>query len=160
MWHKQWGGLPPEEFLARLDPLLKGLRERLYTNTYTSDESAGSITKEWAEKLSLPEGIAVTVGAFDPHMGVVGAQINDKIFVKVLGTSCCDMAVGPKQKDEKLISGICGQVDGSIIPSLIGYEAGQSSFGDVYAWFKEILSWPLYTILPETGLINKKLPVN
>ena len=156
MWHEDWGGLPPEEFLVKVDPLLEGLRERLYKDTYTSDIPAGFLSKKWAEKLGLPEGIAVTVGAFDPHMGAVGADINEGIFVKVLGTSCCDMAVGPKRKPEKLIAGICGQVDGSIIPGLLGYEAGQSSFGDVYAWFKEILSWPVDSILSKTKLVAKE----
>jgi L-ribulokinase len=156
MWHMDWGGLPPEDFLVKIDPLLKGIRDRLYDKTYTSDEKAGNLSKEWAQKLSLPEGIPVTVGAFDVHMGAVGVKIKEKTFVKVLGTSCCDMAVGSRQKNEKLISGICGQVDGSIIPGLIGYEAGQSSFGDVYAWFKDILSWPIDTILSETNLIDKE----
>lgn len=156
MWHQEWNGLPPEDFLLKIDPLLKGLRDRLYNQTYTSDESAGGLSKEWAEKLGLPWDIAVTVGAFDVHMGAVGVKIKEKTFVKVLGTSCCDMAVGPKQKNEKLISGICGQVEGSIIPGLIGYEAGQSSFGDVYAWFKNIISWPIDTILQETNLIDKE----
>ena len=156
MWHQEWSGLPPEDFLLKIDPLLKGLRDRLYNQTYTSDESAGGLSKEWAEKLGLPLGIAITVGAFDVHMGAVGVKIKEKAFVKVLGTSCCDMAVGPKQKNEKLISGICGQVEGSIIPGLIGYEAGQSSFGDVYAWFKNIISWPIDIILQETNLIDKE----
>lgn len=156
MWHQEWNGLPPEDFLLKIDPLLKGLRDRLYNQTYTSDESAGGLSKEWAEKLGLPWGIAITVGAFDVHMGAVGVKIKEKAFVKVLGTSCCDMAVGPKQKNEKLISGICGQVEGSIIPGLIGYEAGQSSFGDVYTWFKNIISWPIDTILQETNLIDKE----
>lgn len=156
MWHQEWNGLPPEDFLLNIDPLLKGLRDRLYNQTYTSDESAGGLSKEWAEKLGLPWGIAITVGAFDVHMGAVGVKIKEKAFVKVLGTSCCDMAVGPKQKNEKLISGICGQFEGSIIPGLIGYEAGQSSFGDVYTWFKNIISWPIDTILQETNLIDKE----
>jgi len=156
MWHKEWNGLPPDEFLIKLDPVLKGLRERLYENTYTSDKSAGKLAKEWADKLGLNPDVCVTVGAFDPHMGAVGAQISEGVFVKVLGTSCCDMAVGPESEDEKLIAGICGQVNGSIIPGMLGYEAGQSSFGDVYAWFKEVLSWPLFTILPELEIIDKK----
>lgn len=155
MWHKDWDGLPPEEFLSKVDPLLTGLRERLYMDTYTSDTKAGGLTTEWAKKLGLPESIAVTVGAFDPHMGAVGAQIRDEVFVKVLGTSCCDMAVGPKHKSETLIAGICGQVDGSIVPGLLGYEAGQSSFGDVYAWFKDVLSWPLKSILEKSDTIGK-----
>ena len=156
MWHKDWNGLPPEEFLIKVDPLLKGLRERLYENTYTSDVPAGKLTKEWADKLGLNQDVYVTVGAFDPHMGAVGAQISEGVFVKVLGTSCCDMAVGPESEDEKLIAGICGQVNGSVIPGMLGYEAGQSSFGDVYAWFKEVLSWPLASILPELEITDKK----
>ncbi len=156
MWHKDWNGLPPEEFLIKVDPLLKGLRERLYENTYTSDVPAGKLSKEWADKLGLNPDVYVTIGAFDPHMGAVGAQISEGVFVKVLGTSCCDMAVGPESEDEKLIAGICGQVNGSVIPGMLGYEAGQSSFGDVYAWFKEVLSWPLASILPELEITDKK----
>lgn len=155
MWHEEWQGLPPDDFLNSIDPLLKGMREKLYSKTYTSDKSAGFLTKKWAKKLGLTEGIAVTVGAFDPHMGAVGAQIKEKVFVKVLGTSCCDIAVGPKRGKEKLIAGICGQVDGSVIPGMYGYEAGQSSFGDVYAWFKSILSWPLKNILKNTDVVSK-----
>jgi len=156
MWHKDWKGLPPEEFLIKVDPLLKGLRERLYENTYTSDVPAGKLSKEWADRLGLNPDVYVTIGAFDPHMGAVGAQISEGVFVKVLGTSCCDMAVGPESEDEKLIAGICGQVNGSVIPGMLGYEAGQSSFGDVYAWFKEVLSWPLASILPELEITDKK----
>lgn len=146
MWHADWQGLPPEEFLASVDPLLSNLRERLYEVTYTSDTKAGQLTAEWAQKLGLPEGIAVSVGAFDAHMGAVGAEIREKTFVKILGTSCCDIAVTPRQEKEKLVAGICGQVDGSVIPSMIGLEAGQSSFGDVYAWFRDILLWPAKNI--------------
>ncbi|MBM3705703.1 MAG: ribulokinase [Actinobacteria bacterium] len=154
MWHSQWNGLPPEEFLVKVDPLFSGLRDRLYTKTYTSDTPAGKLSKEWAEKLGLNKDISVAVGAFDPHMGAVGAQISEGVFVKVIGTSCCDMAVGKKQKDEKLIAGICGQVDGSILPDMIGYEAGQSSFGDVYAWFKDVLLWPLKSMLKDIKIAD------
>ncbi len=157
MWHKDWGGLPSEEFLVKVDPLLKGLKDRLYEETFTSDISAGALSKEFAKKLGLKEGIAVTVGAFDPHMGAVGAGIKDGVFIKVLGTSCCDMAVGPKGASENLISGICGQVDGSIVPGMLGYEAGQSSFGDVYAWFKDIIFWPVLRLLPLSGLLDDVL---
>ena len=157
MWHEEWGGLPAEEFLVKVSPLFSGLRKRLYNKTFTSDEPAGKLTGEWAKKLSLKEGIAVTVGAFDVHMGAVGALIKEGFFVKVMGTSCCDMVVGPKEKNEKLIAGICGQVDGSIIPGMLGYEAGQSSFGDVYAWFRDILSWPLKSILLNASIIDRKI---
>jgi L-ribulokinase len=154
MWHKDWNGLPPESFLSFIDPLLSGLRQRLYDHTYTSDTSVGSLSEEWAQKLGLSNEIVVCVGAFDVHMGAVGADIKENVFIKVLGTSCCDVAVGKVQENEKLIAGICGQVDGSIIPGMLGYEAGQSSFGDVYAWFREILLWPLKNILKKTVITD------
>ncbi|MBM3700408.1 MAG: ribulokinase [Actinobacteria bacterium] len=155
MWNSQWDGLPPDEFLTAVDPLLSGLRDRLYTQTFTSDIKAGNLSKEWAKKFGLHQDIAVAIGAFDAHMGAVGANVRPGVFVKITGTSCCDMAVGPKQKEDVLIGGICGQVDGSIIPDMIGYEAGQSSFGDVYAWFKDILSWPLKELLEKTKEVDK-----
>jgi len=156
MWHEEWEGLPSEEFLVKVDPLLKGLRERLYRETYTSDVKAGELTKEWAKRLGMISGIAVTVGAFDAHMGAVGTQIKEKTFVMILGTSACDMAVASYDViKNKLVGGICGQVDGSIIPGTIGLEAGQSSFGDVYAWFRDVLSWPLRYLLTEGRTIGK-----
>ncbi len=149
MWHEEWDGLPAEEFLVRIDPLLKGLRGRLYRDTYTSDQKAGGLTKEWAERLGLREGVAVAVGAFDAHMGAVGTEVREKSFVMILGTSACDMAVAsPEIIGDKLVGGICGQVDGSIVPGMVGLEAGQSSFGDVYAWFRDVLLWPVRNILP------------
>jgi L-ribulokinase len=151
MWHPEWGGLPPEEFLLKLDPLLEGLRARLYNDTQTSDQRAGGLTEEWAEKLGLRERTAVAVGAFDAHMGAVGSEIHEGTFVMILGTSACDMAVAsPDVVSDKLVAGICGQVDGSIVPGMIGLEAGQSSFGDVFAWFKDILTWPLRNIHPKS----------
>ena len=144
MWHPDWDGLPPEEFLVKVDPLLRGLRARLYKDTQTSDQSAGGLTEEWAARLGLKAGIAVAVGAFDAHMGAVGGGITDRALVKIMGTSTCDMLVAPRRAvGAKCVAGICGQVDGSVIPGRIGLEAGQSAFGDVYAWFKELLSWPL-----------------
>lgn len=149
MWHKDWGGLPDEEFLTNLDPLLAGLKKRLYKDTYTSDEKAGELSEEWAKKLGLKAGIAIAVGAFDAHMGAVGGGVKERTLVKIMGTSTCDILVVSKDTiNNKLIKGICGQVDGSVIPGLIGLEAGQSAFGDVYAWFKDLLSWPLEAILP------------
>jgi L-ribulokinase len=144
MWHEDWQGLPSEAFLARVDPLLKGLRSRLYTETQTSDQSAGGVTEEWAKRLGIPVGTVVAVGAFDAHMGAVGGCITDRTMVKIMGTSTCDVLVAPKKAiDGKCVPGICGQVDGSVIPGMIGLEAGQSAFGDVYAWFKDLLAWPL-----------------
>jgi L-ribulokinase len=144
MWHTDWDGLPPEEFLVKVDPLLRGLRSRLYTETHTSEVSVGGLTAEWAKRLGLNAGTIVNVGAFDAHVGGVGGCITDRTMVKIMGTSTCDMLVAPQKAiGKKCIAGIAGQVDGSIIPGMIGLEAGQSAFGDVYAWYKDLLSWPL-----------------
>jgi L-ribulokinase len=156
MWHADFGGLPQEAFLVRLDPLLAGLRGRLYTDTYTSDIPAGTLTEEWAQKLGLPGGVVVGVGAFDAHMGAVGGEIKPHYLSKVMGTSTCDMLVAPfNEVGDTLVSGICGQVDGSITPGMLGLEAGQSAFGDVYAWFRQVLAWPIENILARSASIDK-----
>ena len=150
MWHEAFEGLPSEAFLTQLDPLLAGLRERLYRHTYTSDLPMGKISKEWAAKLGLPENVVIGVGAFDAHMGGVGAHIEPYTFVRVMGTSTCDMLIAPTDEvGHLLIKGICGQVDGSILPNMLGMEAGQSAFGDVYAWFQNLLAFPLREFLSE-----------
>jgi L-ribulokinase len=155
MWHKDFGGLPEEKFLVRLDPMLKGLRERLFVDTYTSDVPAGTLCDEWASKLGLSKDVVVGVGAFDAHMGAVGGEIEPYFLSKIMGTSTCDMLVAPfDEVGNTLVRGICGQVDGSITPGMLGLEAGQSAFGDVYAWFKEVLSWPVMQLLPKTNLVG------
>ncbi|MDH7483372.1 MAG: ATP-binding cassette domain-containing protein, partial [Spirochaetales bacterium] len=134
MWHERFGGYPDDAFMGRLHPELVRIKRSLGVETYTSDQEFGRLTAEWAERLHLPAGIPVAVGAYDAHMGAVGGAVEQGVLVKVMGTSTCDMIVGPSRKgDERLVKGICGQVDGSIIPGLVGYEAGQSAFGDVYA---------------------------
>lgn len=144
MWLEKWGGLPSEEFLVTLDPLLAGYRDRLFKDTYPSNTKTGTLTGEWAKRLGLTTNVAVAVGAFDCHMGAVGAEIKPGALVRVIGTSTCDiMVAGYDEMGHKLIPGICGQVDGSVIPGMIGLEAGQSGFGDVYAWFKRVLAWPI-----------------
>jgi L-ribulokinase len=144
MWNELWGGLPSEEFLSSLDPLLAGLRDRLYRDTHTADLKAGGLSDEWAERLGLRPGIAVGVGAFDAHMGAVGGEIGPYSLVKIIGTSTCDVLLAPSEElGDTLVQGICGQVDGSVVPDMIGLEAGQSAFGDIYAWFKNLLLWPM-----------------
>jgi L-ribulokinase len=158
LWAKQFGGLPPDDFFASLDPLLKGFTSRLFSDTYTSDQSAGNLSSEWAERLGLSTDVVIGIGAFDCHMGAVGGQIEPYYLSKVMGTSTCDMMVIPKHEmGNKLVRGICGQVDGSIIPGMIGLEAGQSAFGDTYAWYKNILSWPLQNLLHTTNLISSEV---
>jgi len=144
MWHESFGGYPGDDFLAALHPELVRIKKTLGTETFTSDTVFGALTDEWAVRLHLPGGIPVAVGAYDAHMGAVGGGVEEGTLVKVMGTSTCDMIVGPPSAGkEHLVKGICGQVDGSIVPGMLGYEAGQSAFGDVYAWFKNLLMWPL-----------------
>jgi L-ribulokinase len=156
MWLEEWGGLPSEEFLTELDPVLAGFRSRLFTETCSSDMKVGNLTPEWAEKLGLTTSVAVAVGAFDAHMGAVGAEIKPGALVRIIGTSTCDIMVSDYETmGDKLIPGICGQVDGSVIPGLIGLEAGQSAFGDIYAWFKRVVAWPVENILAKSTLIDE-----
>jgi L-ribulokinase len=149
LWHAEFGGYPSDEFLAQLHPRLPALKASLGHDTFTSDAAFGPISSEWAAKLGLSKETVIAVGAFDAHMGAVGGGIGPHRLVKVMGTSTCDIVVAaPGSQPEQLVSGICGQVDGSVLPDAIGYEAGQSAFGDVYAWFKQLLVWPLEAILP------------
>lgn len=155
LWSESWNGLPPNEFFASLDPMLDGFRSKLFDKVYTSAEPAGLICKEWAARLGVPENVVIGVGAFDCHMGAVGGQIAPYYLSKVMGTSTCDMMVVPMDgADVPLVSGICGQVPGSIIPGMVGMEAGQSAFGDAYAWYQQVLAWPIKHLLPQTTMLD------
>ncbi len=155
MWNEAWGGFPPNDFFTSIDPLLDGVIDKLNAATQPSDQVAGKLTAEWAERLGLPQGIVVGFGAFDCHMGAVAANVRPGVLTKVMGTSTCDITVTSKEQlGDTCVRGICGQVDGSVIPQMIGLEAGQSAFGDLYAWFKNLLAWPLKQ---QTGLSGEEL---
>ena len=156
LWAEAFGGFPPNDFFASLSPLLDGFTDKLFTKTYTADQQAGTISGEWAAKLGLPTDVVIGIGAFDAHMGAVGGQIEPYHLSKVMGTSTCDMMVAPVEEiGSKCINGICGQVNGSIIPGMVGLEAGQSAFGDVYAWFKSLLEWPTNNLLNNSAIIDE-----
>ena len=157
MWHAEFGGLPPEEFLVKLDPILAGLRERMFTDTYTCEVKIGTLTPEWATRLGLSENVAVGAGSFDAHLGALGGEIKPYYLSKIMGTSTCDILIAPiEEVGDKLVKGICGQVDGSVVPGMLGLEAGQSGFGDIYAWFKNVLIWPVEELISKSTLIESE----
>lgn len=157
LWAEEFDGLPPDDFFSSLDPLLTGITNKLFKETYTADQSVGQLSEEWAERLGLSTEVIVGIGAFDAHMGAVGGQIEPYHLSKVMGTSTCDILVAPAVDiQDRLVRGICGQVNGSVIPGMTGLEAGQSAFGDTYAWFKNILLWPLQSTLLNSKIIDSQ----
>jgi L-ribulokinase len=135
MFNDGWGGYPDAEFLSKLDPKLGKLSKTLSEKTFAVDTAAGNLTDAWADKLGLSAGIPVAMGAFDAHLGGVGAGIKERVLVKIIGTSTCDMVVAPTNTSLADIPGICGIVDSSILPGYYGLEAGQSAVGDIFNWF-------------------------
>lgn len=155
LWHPSWGGLPPKSFLDTFDLYLGTLRDRLYQDTWTSDIPAGNLSADWAKKLGLTTDTVISVGTFDAHAGAVGAGIEEYTLVRIMGTSTCDILVSPDPSlNETTIRGICGQVNGSVVPGMTGLEAGQSAFGDVLAWFQNLLLWPIREVLENTKTID------
>jgi len=150
MWHADWDGFPPVEFWSLLDEGLAVIRQNMCDDTLTSDVAVDCLSDAWAQRLGLSASTLVGVGALDAHFGAVGGEIKPYYLSKVIGTSTCDMLIAPAEEMiEVLVRGISGQVDGSIVPGMIGMEAGQSAFGDIYAWYKNLLMWPLLNIFPE-----------
>jgi L-ribulokinase len=149
MFNPEWGGLPDKKFLTELDPALAELRDRLYDEAHPADHRAGGLSEEWARKTGLRAGIAVAVGAFDAHIGAVGAGVREGTLVKVLGTSTCDILVSPEQKPLQDIPGVCGIVNGSVLNGFHGIEAGQSAVGDIFLWFVHQLAPDRYGATPE-----------
>ena len=152
MWAEAWGGFPPEAFFEALDPALLPIVRNISKTNRTCDHAAGTITPAWAQTLELPEGVVVGVGNIDAHGGAVGAGIRCGTVALNLGTSACHMALMPSDEmGGRLVEGIFGQVDSSIVPGMVGFEAGLSAFGDVYAWFRNLLCWPLEELLVQPG---------
>ena len=144
LWHSEWNGLPSQECLKQIDPYLAQIAERYGNPPEPASVKAGALTKEWAERLGLPEGITVSGSSFDAHAGAVGAGIRHRTLVCTLGTSAVDMLVEkPDFLSDKDISSYCGQAENSILPGYTGIETGQAAFGDVFAWFKRLLMWPI-----------------
>jgi len=135
MWNAKWGGYPDAQFLAKLNPKLGKLRGRLTPRVHSIDRAVGGLTASWAKKTGLTAGIPVAVGAFDAHLGAVGSGVAPGTLVKIIGTSTCDIAISSNNKKLEDVPGLCGIVDGSVLPGYFGLEAGQSAVGDIFNWF-------------------------
>lgn len=140
LFAEEWGGLPDKAFLGLLSPELADLRDRLYDVAYDVRTPAGFLCKHWADALGIPEGIPVAMGAMDVHYGAIGAGISEGVLVKAMGTSSCDCCVMPNSGAPLEIPGICGVVNGSILPGHWGLEAGQSAVGDIFKWWVEVIA--------------------
>lgn len=142
MWHEEWHGLPDPDFLRSVDPLFELFEGHLYNNTVPNGTRVGMLSREWSKRFGINHPIAVGIGAIDCHIGAIGAGIRPGTLVKVIGTSTCDIAISePHDSSSRIITGICGQTQDSVLPGHIGYEAGQAAFGDLYAWLGRLLAW-------------------
>src|SRR5580704_2658488 len=130
LWNRQLGGLPSEAFLAKVDSLLRGVREKLDGEYATSDQIAGTLSPYWAEQLGLKAGIPIPVGAFDAHWDAIGAGCGTDDVVNVIGTAICVIGITPSVN---LVPGVCGVVRGSVHPQRTGIEAGLSAAGDMFS---------------------------
>lgn len=135
MWNAKWDGYPDKEFLSKLHPKLGALRSRLSRRVASVDRAVGGLTAAWAKRTGLPVGIPVAAGAFDAHLGAVGSGVAPGTLVKIIGTSTCDIAICPNDQELADVPGLCGIVDGSVLPGYFGLEAGQSAVGDIFNWW-------------------------
>jgi L-ribulokinase len=135
LYNDEWGGFPEDSFLEKLRPGLSSLKKNMSAKAYPSEEQAGTLSAEWAKKLGLSAEVSVAVGAFDAHMGAVGAGVKNGTLVKILGTSTCDVMVQPNTSPLADIPGVCGIVNESVMKGYFGIEAGQSAVGDIFLWF-------------------------
>ncbi|HEY2881214.1 MAG TPA: ribulokinase [Pirellulales bacterium] len=139
-FNAHWGGYPDVEFLKTLDPRLEKVRKSLPEKVHTVADAAGGLSEAWAKRLDLKAGIPVAVGAFDVHLGAVGSGIAPGTLVKIMGTSTCDLAIVPVGQELADLPGICGIVEGSVLPGFYGLEAGQSAVGDIFNWFVNVIA--------------------
>ena len=135
MFSETWGGLPDKDFLIELHPKLSKLRDSLYDRAYSFDQVLGHLSNEWSLRTGLPKGIPISVGALDAHVGAIGAGVKPGKFVKIIGTSTCDIMVFPKSETFKDFDGVSGIANDSVLPGYIGIEAGQAAVGDLLDWW-------------------------
>ncbi len=156
LWNHAWGGYPPNDYFKALDPVLDGLIYTFDPRAYTCNFPVGKLSKKWAQKFGLNEEVIVAVGNLDCHAGAIGAGVKNGSMVEIIGTSTVAITVAPYQEEGGSIPGVPQQARDMIIPGKMGYEGGQSAFGDLYAWFKKILMWPAHHIISKSVLLDDK----
>lgn len=157
LWSSHWNGLPAKEVLEQADPYLRIVGERFGQAPQPATVAAGRLSDKWAQKLGLSNAVIVSGSAFDAHAGAVGAGICEKTLVSTMGTSAVDMLIdSPEHLKEKSIRDYGGQAENSILPDYIGIETGQAAFGDIFAWFKNVLLWPMHH-MPDMEVIEPEL---
>ncbi|GIP17661.1 ribulokinase [Paenibacillus montaniterrae] len=157
LWHSHFQGLPADEVLLQLDPYLLLVKQRYGAGPSHADTAAGTICKAWAAQLGVNEQVVISGSSFDAHAGAVGAGIQPRTLVKVVGTSTVDMMIEqPERLVGKEMKQICGIAEHSIVPGYVGIEAGQAAFGDIFAWFKSVLMWPLSSTLQHMDSLNEQ----
>ena len=154
LWNRAWGGYPPDTFFAQLDPVLAGLIGTFDPQAYTCDQPAGNLSEKWAKRFGLRQDVVVSVGNLDCHAGAIGAGVHDRAMVEIIGTSTVAITVAPFNQEGATVPGVPQQALSMILPGEMGYEGGQSAFGDLYNWFKQVLTWPAHHILAETTLVD------
>lgn len=155
MWNKEWGGYPPNDYFKSIDPVLDGVVDTFSKDVYLCVSSIGNLTQEWADRLNLTTDVIVAAGHMDATAGAIGAGVKDKVMVEIVGTSTCAVLAG--KKHNRSIPGITGQADDAVIPGLVGYEAGQAAFGDLYDWFRKILMWPFKEVFQNLPYVDDTL---
>ncbi|WP_128331290.1 ribulokinase [Apibacter sp. HY039] len=155
LWNKEWGGYPPNEYFKSIDPVLDGIVDTFSKEVYLCVSPIGTLSEEWASRLNLNTDVIVAAGHMDATAGAIGAGVREKVMVEIVGTSTCAVLAG--KKHNRSIPGITGQADDAVIPGLVGYEAGQAAFGDLYAWFRRVLLWPFVEIFNKLPYIDDDL---
>lgn len=155
MWNKEWEGYPPNSYFKSIDPVLDGVVDTFSKDVYLCVSPIGKLSKEWADRLNLTTDVIVAAGHMDATAGAIGAGVKEKVMVEIVGTSTCAVLAG--KKHNRSIPGITGQADDAVIPGLVGYEAGQAAFGDLYDWFRKLLMWPVNEIFKNLSYVDDTL---
>ncbi len=139
LWSKEWGGFPAEEF-RKIDPDLAAVAENTTYDYRSPGTKAGLIAEKYATRFGFSPNVVIAVGAVDAHSGVIGSGSGENTLAMSIGTSSCYW-VNYKKTVGISPDGLVGDADSIMVEGLQSTGVGLSAFGDIFAWFKNILSW-------------------